>query len=66
MHLDNVEILRTAADKYLEECLSGEYDKEEGFKDSGLYKVQQMYEKEENELETIVVSNKLLNQEMGK
>jgi len=37
LHRENVEVIKVAATKYLEECLLGGYHKDLGFKDTNLY-----------------------------
>ena len=48
MHADNVENMRMASDRYLEECLMANYDKNEGFKDKSLNGQISIETKEEN------------------
>lgn len=57
MHLDNIENMSLASDRYLEECLADKYNKNEGFKDRSLQQGINMPAKEENELEAILVHN---------
>ena len=58
--------MRAATDRLLEECLAEKFNKELGFQNPNLFKMNSIGFKCENELESIVMNNDLMSQEMVK
>jgi hypothetical protein len=62
IHQENMDILRTAASRFLEECLEGDFDREQGFRDRELYESLPFEVSGAHEIEALTAHNELLSQ----
>lgn len=57
MHQENMQNIRTASDRLLDDCLEGGFDRTLGFQDVTLYKLRAIELKVDNELESVISHN---------
>lgn len=62
IHQENMDVLKNAASRFLEECLEGEFDRELGFRDPELYQNLPFEVGGTHEMEALAGHNELLSQ----